>query len=417
MSPTFRRLPGGESIRLANVSDDEAGAGLGCRRLALNRVSCIVGAIHSLLALVSWSSVVAQEIPRDRYLRYLPLSYPKLVPQTAASAELHLFGDPAAPSYRDQDPVDGVDDERQLVLRALAVRFAPYLVQNTASIPVNFRHFIANRDSFFLHADTWDIGGEGPSLVKQNTVNLSLLGQEHSGGTASAGPAREDVKLLELLSAFTPGSENALGQGSRVRTRPESFHVLFFDFPGEEPETWKQVYEDEYRRTEPARRNAFPHAFVHPFIRAAPDSSGLSMGYELILQYWFFYPSNDGGNNHEGDWEHLNVVPSPPGRVTESLTAADIDAMLHGHWRADPNQAPIIRRVEYYFHHFVMPLDYSKPNVYLPREEWKVDIERRKPGRLLESEIWKSIRRMAYRDEDETQPNTHPIGYDLLPEN
>ena len=115
-----------------------------------------------------------------------------------------------------------------------------------------------------------------------------------------------------------------------MHTRPEWFEVLFLDFPGDGPETWKQVYEDEYRRTEPARQNGFPHAFVHPFVQAVPDSAPHELGYELVLQYWLFYPSNDGANNHEGDWEHLNVVVAPRDRVTAPLAAADIEAMLHG---------------------------------------------------------------------------------------
>ena len=31
---------------------------------------------------------------------------------------------------------------------------------------------------------------------------------------------------------------------------------------------------------------------------------------QTIIQYWFYYPFNDWGNNHEGDWEHINVVLS-----------------------------------------------------------------------------------------------------------
>ena len=41
------------------------------------------------------------------------------------------------------------------------------------------------------------------------------------------------------------------------------------------------------------------------------------------MQYWFFYPWNDGGNNHEGDWEHINVVVSPLHAVHRNLTAEE----------------------------------------------------------------------------------------------
>ena len=49
---------------------------------------------------------------------------------------------------------------------------------------------------------------------------------------------------------------------------------------------------------------------------------------KTVIQYWFFYPYNDWWNNHEGDWEHINVVVSSP----------------------DPRQA-VAEAVEYYFHH------------------------------------------------------------------
>jgi len=46
-----------------------------------------------------------------------------------------------------------------------------------------------------------------------------------------------------------------------------------------------------------------------------------------VIQYWFFYPFNNGINDHEGDWEHIDVV----------LNSADI------------NNARI-ERIVYYFH-------------------------------------------------------------------
>lgn len=29
---------------------------------------------------------------------------------------------------------------------------------------------------------------------------------------------------------------------------------------------------------------------------------------QIEIQYWFFYPYNDGWNDHEGDWEHITVI-------------------------------------------------------------------------------------------------------------
>jgi hypothetical protein len=401
-APAVDSAPGGTAV-------DDAGQGWNRPRFRRQSLRPAAGILCGLLAASIPSRSPSQEIPRDRYLRYLPLSHARLVPQNDASARLHLYGDPALPAYRDVDPVDGVDDARHGALLDLATRFAPHLVQNTASIPVDFRRFIANRDTFALYVDTWEIGGNVPSLVHRDAVNLSLLGREACGGGGDTLAADADCQILELLSAFSP--DGAPSAGNRVRTRPEHFRVLFVDFPGEGPATWKQVYEAEYLRTPLAERDAYPHAFVHPFIHAAADSAGRSLGYELIMQYWFFYPSNDGANNHEGDWEHMNVVVAPLDRVTEPLSAADIDAMLRSPWLGEAGQAPVIRRVEYYFHHFVMTLDYAQPNVYRPRQEWKAEIGRLTQQRLLESDIWKAIREVAYVDDEETQVNTHPIGY------
>ncbi|HUG40157.1 MAG TPA: hypothetical protein VMM12_06725, partial [Longimicrobiales bacterium] len=65
-----------------------------------------------------------QTIGRDNYLRHLP-AMPRLVAQTEASARLHLYGDPADLGYRDEAPVDGIDDTRGQHLLRIATRFAP----------------------------------------------------------------------------------------------------------------------------------------------------------------------------------------------------------------------------------------------------------------------------------------------------
>jgi len=132
-----------------------------------------------------------------------------------------------------------------------------------------------------------------------------------------------------------------------------------------------------------------------------------------VLQYWFYYPSNDGGNNHEGDWEHMNVVVAPRSMVEQPLSAGTVDRILTGALPAtdDAPDPLVIRRAEYYFHHFMMVLDFSSPNVYEPRDQWEVDVKNRPKLRFQESEIWKAIRHLAYVDDDETIVNTHPFGY------
>ncbi len=66
----------------------------------------------------------------------------------------------------------------------------------------------------------------------------------------------------------------------------------------------------------------YPHTvYAHPFSFVEDNET------QLVIQYWFFYPFNDWVNNHEGDWEHINVF------ITSD----------------DPNSSQI-DRVVYYFH-------------------------------------------------------------------
>lgn len=47
-----------------------------------------------------------------------------------------------------------------------------------------------------------------------------------------------------------------------------------------------------------------------------------------VIQYWFFYPYNDWINNHEGDWEHINVIVSS--RNPMIAVAQEVEFYFHG---------------------------------------------------------------------------------------
>ena len=100
--------------------------------------------ILAIVVLGITSSLSAKEIPRNGYIKYLPITYPKIMSQTEATKFFTLYGDKNDPAYQDVDPMDGIDDRRFRVLEKLAVRFAPYLVQNTSDAPMNFKYFAKN---------------------------------------------------------------------------------------------------------------------------------------------------------------------------------------------------------------------------------------------------------------------------------
>lgn len=49
-------------------------------------------------------------------------------------------------------------------------------------------------------------------------------------------------------------------------------------------------------------------------------------GSQYVIQYWFFYPFNDFINDHEGDWEHINVILNVP---NDDPLQAEIDEIVY----------------------------------------------------------------------------------------
>lgn len=346
-------------------------------------------------------NTVAQEIPRSEYLRYMPLKVPRIVRQTQASAQLHLYGDRSDSAYVDAEPMDGIDDSRARVLRGLGVRFAPFLVQGSEQIPMDARRF-AERTP--LSIDTWNTAN-GIKLVSQETTEWTDVASKPCNGTNQTS---DDCRLLELLRAYHPDHPGTARERA-VAVDPETvpFEVLFVDLPGAGPKSWKREFRSEFSSMLREEYRGFLKTFIHPFLEQveAPSAEPL---FQLVLQYWFFYPYNDGGNNHEGDWEHINVIVSPLDRVTApGLTAVEVTQLLDG----TGDSQTVMKRVDYYFHSKVMIVDFSAPNAYAQFDEWKDDVKSRSRKLAGIEKRWAHARYMAFRDAGETEINTHPIGF------
>jgi hypothetical protein len=282
----------------------------------------------------------AQGITRDNYRDYLP-PLPRIVAQARATAALHLYGDERDSAYRDVDPVDGIDDGRARRLLFLAEQFSPLLRRNNFSVPRDLATVLG--DHPLLHADSWTANHR----VRSDSIEL--------GTSIEDG---DDDALLQLVRAHHPRA----ARPAFVPAEGEIEKVLFFDMPGHDPATWRA----HFRRLDPSRGSRIS---MHPFVREdsilSRDEQGADRRYQLVFQYWFFYPFNDAVNAHEGDWEHINVIIASKAAVARARprefhralhTAPEIARMLAEDYPA--SDSLVIAALDHYFHDSVITLDY-----------------------------------------------------------
>lgn len=361
------------------------------------------------------------EMTKQEYFRFVSLVYPRIVRQTAADTLFDLYGAGSA-AYRDQAPKDGVDDDRGRLLHALGVRFAPFMIRNTGNVPLDMQKAQQLTGSSTLTIDRWDIHA-GARVVGTETVDFAKLGtQPCPAGSVSrdsllallrAETPIEDCRVLQLLREFDPNHplEERFNTAA-VDAGYDPFSVMYWNWPGAGPDSWKAAFESP--ATGRLREELTPavSVYVHPFVSPVTVVGEETPRYEFILQYWFFYPYNDAGNKHEGDWEHINVVVSARSEVTAPQTAAQVEALL----RRAPDQLDgpdplVIRRIDYYFHENIMPVDFGAPNAYAPREEWRRQVQALSRDKVGAAAVAAVVRFRAWADTGETRINTHPIGY------
>ena len=84
------------------------------------------------------------------------------------------------------------------------------------------------------------------------------------------------------------------------------------------PNGWYETYREGNEHVEPGAH--YPHTvYAHPYYDYNAEKH--------VIQYWYFYPFNNWVNNHEGDWEHINVIIS-----------------------SDDPETAVVTEVVYYFH-------------------------------------------------------------------
>ena len=107
----------------------------------------------------------------------------------------------------------------------------------------------------------------------------------------------------------------------------------FFDYPGKTAAEWNSAYfgEGNYAGTDNKYRGSdFPNtAYVHIYERTI---NKYKAKYDpiTVIQYKYFYPYNDWWNNHEGDWQGIDVVVSSRDPTTAEFLG--VEYRFHGVW-------------------------------------------------------------------------------------
>ena len=100
---------------------------------------------------------------------------------------------------------------------------------------------------------------------------------------------------------------------------PRSFDVRVkarFEYPGDNQFSWNSVYTGSGLQSGAEFANT---AYVY----VSEEDDG-----QFLIQYYYFYPFNDFQNNHEGDWQGVDVIVTSLDTMTAQLSK--IDYKFHG---------------------------------------------------------------------------------------
>ena len=240
-----------------------------------------------LVAALSSGGCASSRSPRTAYLQIIrPDQRPPLVGTRAASDS--LFGDPDQ-SRRG----DGISEERRDSLEALARRFTPTLV-----LPNDDAVHVDGRRLQLVPCDPWLVA---------DTLRIDRI---------DAAPYQFRNFASVPLHDLEPDSlARLLNDALRYQSDPDHLEIWYFDFPGESPQDWWKQYA-RLRAGPDSAQWATPVVWAHPYL----DGVG-----RVVLQYWYFYPFNDHISDHEGDWEHVNVMLNE-----DRASIREIDYYFHG---------------------------------------------------------------------------------------
>ncbi len=130
------------------------------------------------------------------------------------------------------------------------------------------------------------------------------------------------VSFPQSKFAFWVNGSSYIGRPPSGMARGAYFVKAYFNFSGTETTGWNAEYErigENYSNT----------AYVHIYKRVV-DQYQASHDSVTVIQYHYFYPYNDWWNNHEGDWQDIDVVVSSSD--PDMATILGVEYRFHGAW-------------------------------------------------------------------------------------
>ncbi|RME02789.1 MAG: hypothetical protein D6805_08720 [Planctomycetota bacterium] len=218
---------------------------------------------------------------------------------------------------------NGVPDKWEL---GLSKKFNPCMAFTGKKIwPIDHNYLWANNSP--LKARIYLQKGNHLTFLREKTVLSSqdLLTRNWSNLPRRYVKRINGKKYTFLVRYYSDGPGENLGPGKDRMSWDKAFLAL-------QGGTLKN----------PSQRPYPPTQYVH-FFWKSPDILG--------IQYWFYYPFNKCINNHEGDWEHINILLRLKGKTLEKFNPQK------------NHQTPL--RYQFFFHHYYI----ETSNVYRFRDK------------------------------------------------
>jgi hypothetical protein len=233
---------------------------------------------------------------------------------------------PTPPASSDNDG-NGIDDADEVLL---ARKFCPSVVTDQGDTEGKMRP-----------APVGLIGNGANPLVAPHELRMPQLHVSFltlNGALFCSGPVNDPVIWAPdpIPPWVNPDYDYSMLTGEPVLVAgracgifpPDPYYMFLHpDYGGYEtqcPDTWETLYLNGHADSDPGTSDHVAGTALQPTTYAHLYRDGAS----VVIQYWYFYPYNDFLNQHEGDWEHVNVKVSS----------------------VDPDAAEI-QQIAFYFHH------------------------------------------------------------------